>query len=252
MTASLKRGLIAGLIAGLFAALFAFVVAEPVIDRAIAIEEQASHESAAVTAATTDVAPAAEAGHDHEAAPVSRDTQRRVGAPLGFTLLGAAFGVFFALLYAGLGRFVVTRDTWQRTLALAGAALTAIVVVPFVRYPANPPGVGDPDTVGQRTRLYLAAVLLGLVAVTMAWRLLRELARRGMPQPARHVVVAVAFVALVAAGYAVLPDNTDAVPVPATLLWDFRLRSIATQLILWGSLAAGFALLTERAARTPR
>jgi predicted cobalt transporter CbtA len=250
MTASLKRGLIAGLIAGLFAALFAFVVAEPVIDRAIAIEEQASHETAAPVVAT-ETAAAAEAGHVH-ATEVSRDTQRRVGAPLGFALVGAAFGVFFALLYAGLGRFVATRDTWQRTLALAASALTAIVVVPFVRYPANPPGVGDPDTVNQRTRLYLAAVLLGIVAVTMAWRLLRELTRRGVPQPARHIVVAVAFVALIAAGYAVLPDNTDAVPVPATLLWDFRLRSIATQLILWAALAAGFGLLTERASRTRR
>ncbi len=251
MTASLKRGLLAGLLAGLFAALFVFVIAEPVIDRAIALEGQHSHETAVVTATTTDTAAAADAPHEH-ATEVSRDTQRRVGAPLGFTLVGAAFGVFFALLYAALGRFVSTRDTWQRTLALAGAALTAMVVVPFIRYPANPPGVGDPDTFDQRTRLYLAAVLLGVVAVTMAWCLLRELARRGMPQPARHIVVAVAFVTLVAAGYAVLPDNTDAVPVPATLLWDFRLRSIATQFILWGALAAGFGLLTERAARRSR
>lgn len=236
---SLKRGLAAGLLAGLLTALFAFVVAEPTIDRAIALEDQTA------AAATTP--------HDHaeDAAPVSRDTQRRVGAPLGFALVGGALGAVFGLLYAGLRRVTPHRDHWQRSLALAAAAVTGLYLVPFFRYPANPPGVGDPETVGDRTRYYLAAVLLGLVAVVAAWRLLRELARRGMSQPTRHAVTAVAFVVLVAAGYAVLPDNTDAVPVPATLLWDFRVQSLATQLLLWGALAATFGVLTERAARQP-
>jgi predicted cobalt transporter CbtA len=234
---SLRRGLAAGLLAGLLTALFAFVVAEPTIDRAIAFEEQAA------AAATT---------HDHvEDAPVSRDTQRRVGAPLGFALVGGALGAIFGLLYAGLRRLTPQRDHWQRSVALAGAAVTGLYLVPFFRYPANPPGVGDPETVGDRTRFYLAAVLLGLVAVVVAWRLLRELAGRGLSQPARHAVTAAAFMAVVGVGYAVLPDNTDAVPVPATLLWDFRVQSLATQLLLWGALAATFGLLTERAARQP-
>jgi predicted cobalt transporter CbtA len=236
LAGSLKRGLAAGLLAGLLTALFAFVVAEPTIDRAIAFEEQAA------AAATTT--------HDHaEDAPVSRDTQRRIGAPLGFALVGGAFGAIFGLLYAGLRRVTPQRDHWQRSLALAGAAVTGLYLVPFFRYPANPPGVGDPETVGDRTRYYLAAVLLGLAAVVLAWRLLRELARRGLAQPGRHAVTAVAFLVVVAGGYAVLPDNADAVPVPATLLWDFRIQSLATQLLLWAALAATFGLLTERAAR---
>jgi predicted cobalt transporter CbtA len=235
---SLRRGLVAGLLAGILAAVFAFVFAEPTIDRAIAFEEQ----RAAATA------PAAT--HDHADEPVvSRDTQRRVGAPAGFALVGGAFGAVFGLLYAGLRRFTPQRDHWQRVLALGAAAVIGLYLVPFFRYPANPPGVGDPDTVGERTRYYLAAVLLGLVAVAAAWRLVRELARRGLSQPVRHVATAGVFVLLVAAGYAALPDNTDPVTVPAALLWDFRVLSLATQLLLWGALAAAFGLLTERAAR---
>lgn len=233
---SLKRGLAAGLLGGLLAALFAFVVAEPTIDRAIALEERA--------AATAPVA-------EHEDAAVSRDVQRRAGAPLGFAVVGAGVGALFGLLYAGLRRVTPQRDHWQRSLALGAAAVTALSLVPFLRYPANPPGVGDPDTVGDRTRYYLAAVVLGLAAVLGAWRLLRALSRRGLSQPVRHAATAVAFLALVGAGYAVLPDTRDAVAVPAPLLWDFRVQSLATQLLLWGALAATFGVLSERASRQP-
>ncbi len=45
------------------------------------------------------------------------------------------------------------------TLTVAGLGWVAIGAVPFVKYPANPPAVGDPETIDQRTWLW---VVLGL------------------------------------------------------------------------------------------
>jgi predicted cobalt transporter CbtA len=65
---------------------------------------------------------------------------------------------------------------------------------------------------------------------------LRQLATLGV------VVVGVAATWL-------LPDDTDVIKVPADLIWDFRLASIATLLVLWLGLGAIFGLLGERAER---
>jgi predicted cobalt transporter CbtA len=244
ITGSLKRGLVAGVCAGILAAVFAFVFAEPTINRSIALEAQRS--AAAAGNATGGPSTA-----DH-ADPVSRDVQRRIGAPAGFILVGCALGSVFGLVYAALRRVSDERDPWQRSLFLAAACVTALVIVPFLRYPPNPPGVGDPDTIDERTRYYLAALLLGVSVVVGAWRVLRYLRSRDWPQSHRQVATFALAVAVVGLGFFAMPTPSDQVLIPAKLLWDFRLQSLATQLLLWGTIAAVFGLLSERAARASR
>jgi predicted cobalt transporter CbtA len=247
LAGSLRRGLAAGLVAGLLAALFAFVVAEPVMDRAIAFEESRA------AAAAHDAAHApGDTPHSHtDDPPVSRDMQRRVGAPLGFVLFGAALGTVFGLLYGVARRRSPRLEPWPDAVAIGASMFAGLQLVPYVAYPASPPGVGASGSVGDRTSHYLAAVVLGLGAVVGAWLLVRALARRGWSPPRRHVATAVAFIVLVGAGYAVLPAAERA-GVPADVLWDFRLAAIGTQLVLWSALVAAFGLLTDRAAAPAR
>jgi predicted cobalt transporter CbtA len=247
LAGSLRRGLAAGLAAGLLAALFAFVVAEPVMDRAIALED-----SRAAAAAHDATHAPGDTPHSHaDDPPVSRDTQRRVGAPLGFVLIGAALGTLFGLLYGVARRRSPRLEPWPDAVAVGGSMFAGLQLVPFVVYPASPPGAGDANSVSDRTSHYLAAVVLGLSAVVGAWLLVRALARRGWSQPRRHVATAAAFVVLVGAGYAVLPAAEPA-DVPADLLWDFRLAALGTQLVLWSALVAVFGLLSDRAAAPAR
>jgi len=42
---------------------------------------------------------------------------------------------------------------------LALAAFITIALVPMLKYPANPPAVGNPDTIGPRTGLYLSMLV---------------------------------------------------------------------------------------------
>ncbi|GGJ79514.1 membrane protein [Pilimelia anulata] len=232
----LLRGLLAGLIGGLLAGTFAYAVGEPAVDRAIAIEE---------AKAAAEPAPADGHTHDEEAL-VSRAGQKG-GLFLATALFGVAMGGLLATAYTLLRRRLRLAADGRAALALAGAAFLGLVLVPAVKYPANPPAVGDPETITQRTIAWLLLVVLGLLAVwagVAAYRAVRG------TEALRAAAAVGAFVATVAAAYAVLP-RVDEVPAdfPATLIWSFRLTAVGTQLVLWTGLGLAFAALAERAAR---
>jgi len=215
------RGATAGAAAGLVSSLWSLVLVEPLLQRAIDLE----------------------GGGD---GPVSRPVQRLVGLPAGTVLVGIALGLLFALAY----RAVPSRiGPWARSLAVALAAFGALVLIPQLVYPGNPPGVGSPDTIGQRTSSYLVAVLLGVAVVLSGYVALRELSRRGVPAPVRQSAVAVAAVLVVAVGYVLLPPSPDPVDAPASLVWQFRLLSVGGLALLFAVLGATFGVLTERAER---
>ncbi|WP_433359360.1 CbtA family protein [Actinoplanes sp. CA-142083] len=229
----LLRGLLAGLIAGLLAGIFAYAAGEPKVDAAIAIEEANAH-------ATGD-----DGHHDEEL--VSRDGQKG-GLFLATGLYGVAMGGILATAYTVLRRRLRTRSDTRAALGLAGAALLGIVVVPYLKYPPNPPAVGNPATINQRTISYLAIVVLGLVAIWAG-----VIAARTQPAEWRQALAGVAgFLVVVTIGYALLPTVNE-VPdtFPATLLWNFRIASLGTQAVLWSALGLGFAALATRPAGKP-
>lgn len=171
---------------------------------------------------------------------------------LATTLFGFGVGGVFAILYLLLAHRGDGGTPWRRSLGLAGALLTGLYLLPFIRYPANPPGIGDPATIDHRTLGYTLAIAIGAVAVWGAWRLSLSLRARGADEPVRHTAVALSLVVALILEFVLLPDTSDAARVPAGLLWDFRLRAVGAQLLLWGTLGGVFAVLTERAARRAR
>ncbi|QES53259.1 hypothetical protein DEJ51_02500 [Streptomyces venezuelae] len=245
----LVRGMLAGLIAGLFAFAVAYVVGEPPVRGSIAVEE---------AAAAKEAAPAAgHAGHGGDAAPgeaaeeeeelVSRPVQSTFGLATGVLVYGVALGGIASLAFSfALGR--VGGFSPRATAALTGAGAFALVyLVPFLKYPATPPAVGNPDTIGQRTTLFflmiLLSVLLGVGAIILGRRLAPRLGNWNAT-----LAAAGGFVVATALAFAVLPDNSDAVQpgFPAALLWEFRVASLAVQLVLWAVFAVVFGVLAQR------
>ncbi len=163
--------------------------------------------------------------------------------PTGFLLAGVALGLLFAVAYRVLP---AQSSAWRRSLGLAAGGFAALALIPALRYPANPPGVGDPGTITDRTANYLLAVTLGLVVVTAAYAALRALAARGASAAARQTIVTSASVVAVAAGYWLLPDLSEPLNVPAALVYDFRVRSLGLLALLYATLGALFGLLTLR------
>jgi predicted cobalt transporter CbtA len=226
--AYLRRGLAAGLLAGLLAGIFAYLFAEPVLDRAIELEN---------------------AAHEHPGETVFDRGEQRAGLILATALYGTAVGALFGLLSAFFRLRSSTLGEWRRSLALAGAVFLGAVLLPFLKYPPNPPGVGvDPSTLTERTMAYLATVALGVLGVLAAWRFARGL--EGASLPARDLATGGILVGLLAFLYVAMPDfGAASGHVPAELVWDFRLSSLGTQAVLWAGIGCTFGLLGERASR---
>lgn len=228
--------MLAGLLAALCAIAFAKVLAEPQIAKAERFET------------TLD----AQEGKAAEKPLVSRGVQDTAGLGVGLAAAGVALGGLFGLSFAGVYRRVGQAGPRTTAVLLALAGFVAIFLVPFLKYPANPPSVGNPDTIGRRTGLYFLAIVVGLVAVTVAAIVHRQLSARHGPWNAA-LAAAVPFLALVVFAYLVMP-GIDEVPAgfPASVLWNFRLASAGTQAVLWGAIGFCFGGLTERAERAGR
>lgn len=232
----LVRGLIVGLFAGLLAGAFAYTMGEPHIDAAIAIEEAAgahTHDHGDGTASAAEEEPL-----------VSRDGQR-AGLFLATTLYGVALGGIFAVAYTLLRRKLRTGNDSYAALGLAAAGFVGIVLVPFLKYPPNPPAVGDPETITRRTVSYLLTLVIGLLAVWAGVAASRWAARYG--DLARLAGGVGAFLVTIVAAYLILPAINE-VPgsFPATLLWQFRFASLGTQATLWLLLGFGYAAAVDR------
>ena len=223
----LIRGLLAGLFAGLVAFGVAYVVGEPSVDAAIAIEESA-HGGGEL---------------------VPRSLQSTVGLLTGTAVagvtLGGLVGVLSALALGRLGRLGVRGVS----LSLASMGFVSVSLLPFVAYPPNPPAVGHPETIGTRTELYFIFVAISIIAAVTAVVVGHRLAARwGAWYAILSAVVGYLLVTLTA--IALLPSYSE-VPAdfPATVLYEFRVASLVTQLALWATLGVTLGELLYRLQR---
>jgi hypothetical protein len=248
MTASLLwRGMVVGFIAALLSFALLKTVGEPAVDRAIAFESamdeakaKAEHDAAVAKGETP---PA----YEEEPELVSRPVQAGIGLFTGVTTYSIAFGglfaLAFALCYGRMGDF--SPRATSALVAISG--FIAVYVVPILKYPANPPSVGNPDTIGMRTTIYFVMILLSLAAMIAAWTVRKRLLPQFGAWNATLIAAAVYLVAVVIAGLALPPLNEVPDGFPAVALWQFRMASLGAQAILWTTLGLGFGAWAEYA-----
>ncbi|HEV7191859.1 MAG TPA: CbtA family protein [Jatrophihabitantaceae bacterium] len=264
------RGAFVGTVAGLLAYLFARILAEPQINKAI--DYESGREAAQRLLDKAAGLPAEAPGSD----VFSRTVQENVGLGVGMVLFGLAMGVLFAVVYAiCLGRVGNLRPR-SLSLCVASAALLGMYLIPFLKYPANPPSIGNPDTIKQRSALYLTMVLGSIAVLFLAVWLGRRLQARLGNWNATLVACGFVIVMITILMIALPPfghlasnhgsgNNGSETPValrdahgtivypgfPADVLFNFRLTSIGAQLLLWAAIGVGFAPLAERLLRPP-
>jgi pimeloyl-ACP methyl ester carboxylesterase len=242
--------LVWGMLVGLAAGLLGFGVAkglgEPQVDKAIAFEEYVEY-------------------HVHHAPPeadlVSRSLQSSAGLGTGAIVFGVAMGGIFALAFAvAYGRLGTL--TARGTAAVLGLlAIVSLYIVPNLKYPANPPSVGDPDTISHRTALYLSMILISVVCIVIAVAVRNQLRFR-MGDWNATIVCGLAYILAMWIAYVLLPGVnevpqaaikgvvgaiTDArTTFPPTVLWRFRVASLAVQATVWGTIAIAFGYVATR------
>ncbi|MDX5961912.1 CbtA family protein [Rhodococcus opacus] len=221
----LVRGMLAGVLSGVLAFGLGYLVGEKPLRAALDFE------------ATHSAEPATEV--------VSRSMQETAGLATGVLVFGAALGGIAALAFCfALGR--IGRFGPRATAALiALGGFVTVFLVPFLKYPANPPAVSDPDTLDQRTILYVLmvvlSVLLGIAAVLIGRYLGPRLGNWNAT-----VLASIAFVAAAALALAFGPAvNEMPEAFPAGVVWQFRLSAAGMQTVLWAAFAVIFGYLAE-------
>jgi predicted cobalt transporter CbtA len=258
--ALLIRGMLAGVVAGLLVFAFGKVFGEPRVDRAIAFETaldaaKSAQERAAQDHAAKEHDHGAAGGHSHgaqeEAANeepelVSRPVQAGLGLLTGVMVYAAAFGGLFGLVFAAADRRLVHIGPRADSALLAAAAFVSVYVIPNLKYPANPPSVGDPDTISVRTALYFIMLAASVAAIIGSAILRKRLAPRFGGWNAALIATGLYIVAVALVG-ALLPGVNE-VPegFPASLLWEFRIASLGMQAILWATIGLVFGVLAEK------
>ena len=226
----LLRGMWVGFVAGLFVFAFARWIGEPHVDRSIAFETSLDQAK----------------GEAPEPEMVSRKIQKSFGLLTGAIVYSSALGGIFGLVFAyGRGRLSLARPRVFAAL-LAATGFTTIVLVPSLKYPANPPSVGNPDTIGVRTGAYFLLIAISLTSMILTVKAGRRLSK-SLGTWNASILSALLFLSLVGVASHFLPP-IDEVPAgfPASLLWKFRIASWETQALLWSLLGLLFGWFTER------
>jgi predicted cobalt transporter CbtA len=244
----LVRGMLVGILAGLLAFGFATVFGEPQVDRAIIFETQMDQAKAQETAKTAHESAHGMKMSKAEAAEpelVSRGVQSTIGLLTAVVVYGAAFGGLFALAFAFIYGRVGTVGPRATSALLALAGLVAIYVVPNLKYPANPPAVGEPETIGYRTAMFFVMIAISIAAMILAVTIRQNLVARYGGWNASLIAMA-AFVILIVIAQLFLP-NINEVPThfPAAVLWEFRIASLGMQVVMWTTIGLVFGALTE-------
>ena len=219
-------GSLAGLAAGVASALFAATAGRGPIRDAIALEDSISHATSSA----------------HHEDLFSRGVQE-IGGAVGLIVLGVALGVVFSVVLAAVGPRLVAATPLSVSLRLGFFGFVAVVLVPFLKYPANPPAVGDPDTVNERTLLYFAALGLSILLTWAVWRFHRGVSLA--PVAKAWATVGLYGVGLVVI-FLALPNNPDPIDAPADLVWRFRLASLGGLAAAWTTLALVTGTLLSR------
>jgi predicted cobalt transporter CbtA len=219
--------LIAGAISGTLLAIMNLGIVEPYIDEAINIENQNAIAQGEVI----------NPQEFNEYRLWQKSGEIAAGTILGVSL-GALFGVVFALTHNS----IPGSNNKKKALILAAVMLLVIYIVPALKYPANPPAVGDPETIYYRESLYITLLTIsGFSALGLAflYRMLGD-------KKAKQIVVPVLYIGIIAAAFMILPPNPDEITAPMDLVMGFRIASGLTISAFWGLLGLILGALWDK------
>jgi len=250
--ALLLRGMLVGVLAGLLSFGFLKIAGEPSVDRAIAFETQLDGAKAQAEAQVLAAKGIAAPKEEPEPELVSRKVQAGIGLFTGVMVYSAAFGGLFSLAFALAHGRIGELGPRGTAALLAALGFIAVYLAPNLKYPANPPSVGNPDTIGVRSAIYFAMIALSLAAMIVAGMVRTRLQPRQGAWNAALIAGGVYVVAMVLACLALPVVNEVPEQFPAVVLWQFRVASLGGQLILWTTLGLAFGVAAERVATRPR
>jgi predicted cobalt transporter CbtA len=215
-----------GAIAGTILAIINLGLVEPYIDSAIVLETQRKISSGE----NVDMAELVHYRFWQKGGAIA------AGAVYGISL-GALFGIVFAY-----GRKALPGDNnKKKALFLAGVLWFVLYLMVAIKYPANPPAVGDPETIYYRQSLYV-----GYLAISGFTALALAITWKRVQFGSKKILFPLIYAAVMIVAYVVLPPNPDKISISMDLIHTFRVVTALTIGLFWGILAIVFGSLWDR------
>jgi len=210
--------LISGLSAGLIHGAANLVFVEPSLDQAIGIENQ--HLFASGEAKDT---PEFRAEFD------SYRYWQKSGQVLAGAILGISIGSLFGIIFVLSRNSLPGKSYVSKSLILAGIMWLAIYFIPFLKYPANPPTVGDPNTVVLRSILFLTFIAISGFGALGFYKIFKKLKNK-------KFIAILGYAVFIGMVFFAMPENPDKITAPMNLVDHFRMMSAVAVSIYWLSL----------------
>ncbi len=218
--------LVSGAFAGLVHGAVNFAIVEPYLDQAIGIENQNLFDSG-------EEEDTLEFWIEYE----GYRTWQKSGQILAGVILGTSVGALFGIVFALSKNSLPGSNDVKKALALAGVMWLTLYFIPFLKYPANPPTVGETETVVLRAILYVSFIAISGFAAVGFYRLSKKF------QNKKKFIALIGYAVFMSIVFVVMPENPDEVSAPADLVEGFRVVSVLGVSAFWISVALILGML---------
>ncbi len=218
--------LVSGAFAGLVHGAVNFAIVEPYLDQAIGIENQNLFDSG-------EKEDTLEFWVEYE----GYRTWQKSGQILAGVILGTSVGALFGIVFALSRNSLPGSNDVKKALILAGIMWLTLYFIPFLKYPANPPTVGETETVALRAILYISFIAISGFAAVGFYRLSKKFHDK------KKFISLIGYAAFISIVFVVMPENPDEVSAPAKLVEEFRAVSVLGVSSFWISVALILGML---------
>ena len=215
-----------GVIAGIILALLNLGIVEPTIDKAIALEVQKQISSGE---------------NVNMSELIDYRYWQKAGAFAGGAIYGAGLASLFGVIFVFARNKLPGKNNKQKAIFLAGIMWFILFLMVALKYPANPPAVGDPETIYYREILYVAYIMIsGFAALGMAVIWIR------INMNSKRIIIPLIYAAIMVTAFVVMPSNPDKIEISMDLIQTFRILSAITIGVFWGILGITFGSLWDK------
>ena len=207
--------IVAGFLAGLFHGLINVAFVEPYLDNAIGIENQRLFAEG-------------EAKDNPQFWKQFTDYRiwQKQGSIVAGGMLGMATGALFGLVFAYSRNILPSQNNITKALVLASIMWAVLYLIPFLKYPANPPTVGEPATIVLRATTYALFVAISGLGAFGFSRVYKKMQNK-------KFLAFLGYAVFMTVVYVVMPSNPDPIRTPVELVNGFRAISAVTVTVTW-------------------
>ena len=221
--------LISGALAGFVHGTVNFAIVEPYLDQAIGIENQNLFASGE-----------AEDTPQFWAEYEGYRIWQKSGQVLAGVILGTSIGALFGLVFAFARNSLPGNNDIKKALVLAGIMWFTMYLIPFLKYPANPPTVGDSETVVLRAILYLSFIAISGFGALGFYKLSTKFENK------KKIIPLVGYALFISIAFFLMPENPDEITAPMNLVNEFRMMSVLGVTSSWISVGVFLGLFWNR------